>query len=82
LTPAEFSRILSGYSRSEKQKWYRFGMLAAVVANCHRGEKTKPFKPEDFMPVPEKKKVRQAWEDQLEQVKMLNVAFGGDENPG
>lgn len=28
----------------------RTGILASVLANCHRGKKTEPFKPADFMP--------------------------------
>ncbi len=32
-------------------------MIAAVVANCHRDpKKSKPFRPEDFMPFVEKAK--------------------------
>lgn len=32
------------------QDWLQTGMLAAVNANCHGGNRGKPFAPEDFTP--------------------------------
>lgn len=38
------------YQAEERRMDARFGMLASVLANCHRGKGRRPFKPEDFMP--------------------------------
>jgi len=57
------------------------GIVAATIANVNRDPKRqkKPFRPQDFMPrwEPEKRK-EQTWEEQLEVVRMLHVAFGGE----
>jgi hypothetical protein len=39
-----------------ERDWSLLSTLMALVANCHRSSKTKPFKPADFNPTIEKKK--------------------------
>ena len=34
----------------EKEAFWRAGMVASVTANAHKSKKTRPFKPEDFIP--------------------------------
>ena len=67
-------------------KWQHTASLAALLANINRNieERPEPFTPEEFMPVslpgepikPTKK--QQTPEEQLEIIKMLNTALGGD----
>ena len=37
-----------------ERDWSLLSNLMALVANCHRSSKTKPFKPADFNPTIEK----------------------------
>ena len=41
-----------------ERDWSLLSTLMALVANCHRSGKTKPFKPIDFNPTIEKKTKR------------------------
>lgn len=44
---------------------FRAGLIAAAVANAHRGRKTRPFRPTDFMPHwDEPVQEEQSWEEQ------------------
>ena len=38
---------------------YRSGVVASTLANVHRSKDANPFKPEDFMPFLERKKVNE-----------------------
>lgn len=56
---------------------YRTAMICSIIAEVNRDHKKrkKPFTPNDFMP---KKKVKLTDEQMLEQIKSLNIAFGGE----
>lgn len=59
LTPAELRTYLKYYFRKRYEEKVPFGMLAAVIANCHVDRKTKPkgYSIEDFIgPHPESQK--------------------------
>lgn len=56
----------------------RFGMVAAAATNVHLKKGAKPVQPSDFFPPFEKRhKTTQTWQEQLQIVEMLNIAFGG-----
>ena len=63
---------------SANQDWlnYRSALICAVMVNMWRDpKKSKPCKPQDFMPKHETKK--QTPEQMLAAVKLLNSAYGG-----
>ena len=53
----------------------RAGIVASTVANVFRKSGTQPYKAQDFMP--QFGKPRQDWREQLEVVKTINAALGG-----
>ena len=60
----------------EEREDLRAAIVAATVANTARDpKKQRAFVPSDFMPDFEREP--QSWEQQLQIVEMLNVAFGG-----
>jgi len=50
LTPAKFSALADRFDAENFRNDLRAGIVASVIANVNRGEKTKPFSPKDFMP--------------------------------
>lgn len=69
LTPAQFYALSKRYDANKKQQDYGFGIVASVIANCNRNpdKQKKPFTPEDFVPVYEKKRkakgsMKQEWD--------------------
>ena len=66
----------------EERADLRAGIVAATVANTARDTKrrVRPLEPKEFMPVFERERPRQSWQEQLEIVRMLNAAAGGEEN--
>ena len=59
----------------EKEAFWRAGMIASVIANAHKSKKTRPFKPEDFMPKFRTKVERQST-DEIKEVMMSLVGKG------
>jgi len=85
-------RSISSYELSEWREYYKLepfgentqiiqnGIIATILAESNRDRKKrkKPFTLEDFVPTFDKpEKEKQNWEDQLEFVQILNMAFGG-----
>jgi len=62
----------------EERADFRAGVVASVTANAYRDPKKRrtPYEPKDFMPSFARKQP-QGWEQQLQIVKLLNVAMGG-----
>lgn len=72
MTVEQLLNSISSYELSEWMVFYRYepfddqrqdlvgGIIASTMANCHRSEKTKAFKPSDFMPYRKKEPVNQA----------------------
>lgn len=50
LTPAKFCALSDKFDAENFRCDLRAGIVASVIANVNRGEKTKPFSPKDFMP--------------------------------
>jgi len=50
LTLAQFDALAERYQDSKEWEDHRAALICAVVANCHRGKKSKAYKPSDFMP--------------------------------
>jgi len=73
--------IIEGYNIREDREFFRFGIVASVIANCNRNKDKNPraFTPSDFIPKKDVDKKKQKWEDQLEMVKLLNIAYGGED---
>lgn len=60
-----------------------FALLAAILTNAFRDQKkSKPSKPEDFMPKKPKPRKRQTANEQLETVKRINPMLGGEIDAG
>lgn len=59
----------------EEREDYRSALICAVLANVWRPKGSRDYRPEDFMPkfVP----VEQSPEEQLRQVEIMNIIFGG-----
>ena len=88
MTVGELLSRISSRELTEWQAYYsldpfgedradlRAGIIAATTANMLRAKGAKGYKPQDFMPRFEKP--RQDWRDQLEIVKTLNTALGGN----
>jgi len=90
MTVQELLARISGRELAEWQAYFRlepFGeeradlraaIVAATVANTARDRKRRrrPFQAAEFMPHFERK-AQQSWEEQLQIVEMINVAFGG-----
>lgn len=56
MTAAEFGEWLALYAVEPWGEWrgdLQAGVVAATVANCHRGKDAAPFRPSDFIPRPE-----------------------------
>ena len=76
LTLREYKALSNRFKDAQDWLNYRAALICAVMANMWRDpKKTKPFKPQDFMPHTETK--RQTPEQMLANVKMLNSAYGG-----
>lgn len=50
-----------------ERDWSLLSTLMALIANCHRSSKTKPFNPADFNPTIEKK-IKRLTKDEFRQV--------------
>ena len=89
LEPAELKALVEQYNREEEEKGKllqiqeenadrRAALICAVVANCHRDSKRKPFKVEDFLPRKGKEtKAKQTPEQMMQMVKLWNAAYQG-----
>ncbi len=64
----------------DMENW-RFGMLAATMANLHRDPKKrrKPYRPEDFMPKSRREKRAKSWQDLKAIARLWNRVLGGRE---
>lgn len=62
-----------------RQDEYRFGQVAATIANSVRDPKKKPspWTAEDFFASLRQRLRSQSWQEQLKIVEALNEAFGG-----
>ncbi|QQX80860.1 hypothetical protein JK628_03010 [Shewanella sp. KX20019] len=55
LASGSSSHLLAWMEFFNEEPWgaeiedYHFGLVSSVLANCHRGKDTQPFKPSDFM---------------------------------
>lgn len=56
---AEWMAYFSIEPFGEHAAYWRAGVVAATIANVNRGKRSRPYKPEDFMP-PEPKPKREA----------------------
>jgi hypothetical protein len=65
----------------EERADLRAGIVAATVANVHRGKDDKALTPQDFMPRFEEQPEPKApdWERMLHMVEMWNAALGGSD---
>lgn len=79
MTPVEFGALCARRKQEQEQAYWRTGVIASTIANANRDPKKrpKPFTPQEFMPGQKPK--RQTWQSQLEFIKMLNTAFGGED---
>ena len=82
LTPAELSIELEAWEIRQERNDYRIGLLCATILEPHRDrdKKKEPFSPTDFMPNKKLKEQpkQQTSEEQLEIIKVLNTALGGE----
>lgn len=85
ITSAEFAEWLAYYQiepwGEERADW-RSGNIARVIAEAHRNpdKRSTPFTVDDFMPVYDAPEVEaQPWETLLDKVRLINLAFGGDD---
>ncbi len=65
----------------ERSDW-RAGNIARVIAETHRNpdKRSTPFTVEDFVPIFDAPEVeKQPWEVLLNKVRLINLAFGGDD---
>jgi hypothetical protein len=76
LTPAEWGWICEAHGTKEERLDYRAALICAVLANCHRNPKAKPFQPRDFMP---QKQHEQTPEDMMAMIRALNAVLGGED---
>lgn len=76
LSPRQLVELVRRRRTAERVRDYRAGTIAAVVAETRRDGKKrpKPYTWLDFFP---QHRSRQAWQDQLAIVEMLNAIFGG-----
>lgn len=81
LTPTEICIEIEAWDKRQEIQDYRVGLLCASILEPHRNVELhpKPFTPQEFMP----KKLSNAQkeqtpEEQLEIIKMLNAALGGE----
>jgi len=77
---AEWAIFYQSEPFGEARADVRSAIIASVVANSNRDPKKrkKAFTIEDFIPkFGEQEKRQQGWEEQLQNVQMLNEAFGG-----
>jgi len=79
LTLKDLVALIDRYKSNEEWLNYRTALISAIVANTARDPKRKPapYTPDDFMPTGRKPKT-QTPEQMFEQVKLLNVMFGGN----
>ena len=72
----EFSALAARHKDKEEWLNYRAALICTIMANMWRDpKKSKPYKPQDFMPGV--KKSRQTPEQMFAQVQMLNAVLGG-----
>ncbi len=64
----------------DMENW-RFGMLAATMANLHRDPKKRrrPYRPTDFMPKRKEDGPRRSWKDLKAIARLWNRILGGRE---
>lgn len=79
ITAEEYGLWWAEYRRNpwgELRQDTGFGIVAATLANVHRGEKTKPYKATDFMPWHESPEEDEAPEED-ERDKIFRMMNGG-----
>lgn len=79
LTPAEVLIEIEAWEKRKELDDFRVGLLCAVISEPHRDPKKRkdPFTPQDFMPTKQEGK-KQTVNEQLEIIKVLNAAMGGE----
>jgi len=78
LTFREFRAILDRFAEIEDRDFLRAGIVAATIANVHRGPNQDPFTPADFMPGGRQPEQMDG-EKMLEKIRAVNAALGGTE---
>jgi len=82
MVPRDFYRMYEAHYRKVQENYkleqWLFAQLQATIANFVpiRSKKGKTYKAKDFMPIEKKK---QTTEQMYNMVKMLNMAFGGED---
>lgn len=61
----------------EERADLRAGIISSTIANANRSKNSRVYKPVDFIPKFDKPK--QTWQEQLQIVEMLNIAFKGED---
>lgn len=80
MSSREFTEWAAYYSLSpfgDERGDLQAGIVASTIANALRTEKSKHFRPGDFMPVFEQDGQERSPEDLLAIVEQINAAFGG-----
>lgn len=77
LTPNQIAALSKRHDEAIKKADYRAGIIAATIANVHRGKRKREYKPEDFMPKYSRNKIKRTPEQLLEQARLINLALGG-----
>lgn len=79
---AEWAAYYSLEPWGEERADWRAGNIARVMAETHRNpdKRSTPFTVDDFVPVFDAPEVeKQPWEVLLNKVRLINLAFGGDD---
>ena len=78
LTLVEFNALSERYKEAQKWLNHRVAMICSVIANTvrDRKKKSKPWTPDDFMPIKEQKQMTA--EQMFAQVQTNNLMLGGE----
>jgi hypothetical protein len=84
LVPRQYAALLKRRREVNRRADLRAGIVAAVIANAHRGKDSQPFRPKDFMvdPPPAAAPRPQTPAEMLAMVETLNALFGGEDRRG
>ena len=74
----EFEAKVKAYRKVEKKEDSRVALICTVIANSNKGKKGKKAKVVDFMPKEEQETNEQTWQEQLNKIKSINKALGGN----
>jgi len=70
--------LVKEYVFEQERLDYRAALICSVIAEVNRNRKKrkKPYTPKDFMP--KEKRRRMTGEQMAEQLKLINIALGGE----